>query len=329
VLLATGAVQRALGHEQHAGNSLVDLYAGNPTAIEHFRRALGGESQRALVSVGNVMLDTQWTPLRGALGSVTGLVVVAIDATEQVHRMAEAQHERATAEQLAQLQSDYIAASSHVLRTPLTAIVGFAELLAGRWTQLADADRQYSVARIVRAANRQNRMVEDLLLVTSVRPTQLAVSVAPVACAALIKEASDEVRGIDPRHQIIREGPSSLMVLADPGRGVQIIANLLDNAFKFSAQGAPTRVTWASEGMMATIRVQDNGPGISVEGRERLFTRFGRLPGTKVFRGRVGLGVGLYLARHLAQGMGGNLDLESTGPGGSVFRLQIPLAPER
>lgn len=76
---------------------------------------------------------------------------------------------------------------------------------------------------------------------------------------------------------------------------------------------------------MGVIRVRDHGPGIQEAGRDTLFTRFGRMPGSHVRAGHVGTGLGLYLGRHLAEAMDGELTLESTGPGGSTFALRLPL----
>jgi signal transduction histidine kinase len=74
------------------------------------------------------------------------------------------------------------------------------------------------------------------------------------------------------------------------------------------------------------VCVHDRGPGIPEHGREHLFARFGRVPGGRIRAGRVGTGLGLYLGRQIAEAMGGTLDLESTGPGGSTFRLRLPSA---
>jgi signal transduction histidine kinase len=74
------------------------------------------------------------------------------------------------------------------------------------------------------------------------------------------------------------------------------------------------------------IRVHDRGPGIPEEGLERLFTRFGRVPGSPIRSGRVGTGLGLYLSRQLAEAMAGSLVLEATGPEGSTFALRLPPA---
>jgi len=123
ILLSAGGILRSLCPEGHRADSLLEVFAGNPAALVHVLRALGGETRRDVVALGEAVLDMQWTPLTGNGGEVTGLVVIGVDAAEQLQREARARREQAVAEQLAQLQSDYIAASSHHLRTPLTAIV--------------------------------------------------------------------------------------------------------------------------------------------------------------------------------------------------------------
>ena len=100
----------------------------------------------------------------------------------------------------------------------------------------------------------------------------------------------------------------------------------MDNAAKYSAEGSPIVVSWEPDGGCAILRVRDYGPGIPKQGREGLFTRFGRIAGSRTRAGRVGTGLGLYLGRQLAEAISGSLDLETTGPEGSTFRLCLPLA---
>ena len=242
-------------------------------------------------------------------------------------RLYAAERERASAaENLAQLRSDFVAAVSHELRTPLTAVLGYAELLQARWPHLSDAQRLDHIARIVVSANRQHRLVADLLLIAQIEDGVLAVRAGSGSLAGPIHGAAQEVRAMY-RDQLIHvEGSAALAARIDPNRLQQIVANLLDNAAKYSPEGAPIAVGWRAEGDWAAIRVRDHGPGIPDAHRGVLFTRFGRVPGSRIRSGHVGTGLGLYLSRQLAGAMEGELDLESTGPGGSTFVLRLPLA---
>ena len=114
-------------------------------------------------------------------------------------------------------------------------------------------------------------------------------------------------------------------LLADQSYLDQVLINILDNAAKYSLEGSPIEVRWAREDGQAIIRVRDHGPGIPAEGRDILFTRFGRVPGSRMRAGHVGTGLGLYLGRQYAQAMGGTLELESTASDGSTFCLRLPI----
>ncbi len=232
----------------------------------------------------------------------------------------------AAAEDLAQLRSSFVAAVSHELRSPLTAIVGYAELLQAHWSQLPDDDRLTRIRRIVDAANRQKYLVEQLLIMSRLEITTPVPTVEPTRIQSVVERAADEVRTGYRGQLIWLEGPPNLDMMADPERAVQILVNLLDNAAKYSPDGAPIEVSWAAEEVQAVVRVRDHGRGVPVEGREHLFTRFGRVPGSRIRAGRVGTGLGLYLGRSFAQAMHGELALERTGPSGSVFCLKLPLA---
>ena len=244
-------------------------------------------------------------------------------------RLYAAERERAAAAQeLARLRSEFVATVSHEMRTPLTAIVGFGELLEARWDATGDAQRRETVGKMVGSARRQQRLVEDLLLLSRLEGRALEVRRAPVPVGPLVGRASEEVRLSYPGQGVDLSGPPGLLVLAAADQAVQVLANLIDNAAKYSPEGSPVAAGWRPEGEWAAIRVRDWGTGIPDAHRNVLFTRFGRVPGSRIRAGHVGTGLGLYLSRQLAEAMGGTLDLESTGPQGSTFTLRLPLAAD-
>jgi DNA-binding LacI/PurR family transcriptional regulator/signal transduction histidine kinase len=242
--------------------------------------------------------------------------------------LEQTQIQAAAATGLAQLRIDFVAAASHELRTPLTAIMGYAELLEAHWDRFDDARRLDQIHRIYSAAARQQRLVEELLAVSKLELGAVACDTSPVLLATLIERAADEVRTSYLGQDIELEGPRALSVMVDSDRTLQTLVNVVDNAAKYSPEGSPIAVYWQLVGAQAVIHVRDHGPGISVVGRERLFTRFGRVPGGTTRAGHIGTGLGLYLGRSFAQSMGGQLELESTGPAGSVFCLTLPAIAE-
>jgi signal transduction histidine kinase len=239
-------------------------------------------------------------------------------------RLHQLEQERArAAEHLASLRNDFVATVSHELRTPLAAVLGYAEMLDGRWSRLTDGQRRLHLHRIVVAANRQKRLIDDLLRVSTLEAERLAVHMQEVALLEVVAQAMDVVNTSYPDQPIDAVGPPDLTVMADASLVEQVLINLIDNAAKYSDEGSAIEVCWAEEDWMAVVRVRDHGPGIPEEGHSILFSRFGRVPGSRMRAGRVGTGLGLYLGRAYAEAMGGTLDLESTGAEGSTFCLRL------
>jgi histidine kinase len=139
-----------------------------------------------------------------------------------------------------------------------------------------------------------------------------------------VQHVVEEMKGAYLGQRIDLAGPGDVLALADPDRTTQILTNLIDNAAKYSPEGSPIGVAWWHDQGAAMLQVRDAGCGIPDEGRAQLFTRFGRLPGSRVRAGHVGTGLGLFIGRQLARAMGGDLDLACTGPAGSTFRLRLP-----
>ena len=263
---------------------------------------------------------------------IGGYVINAHDVTirrqveVELRDLARERAEQARAAQdLAALRSDFVAAVSHELRTPLAVVLGYAELLKTRWTGLDDDRRNIWIERIAVAANRQKRLIEDLLRVSRLESEDQSPESETLRVAELVDRAAELLLESYPDQQINRSGPTDLSAHADPSHAEQILTNLLDNSAKYSTEGSPIDVTWEQDGGMVAIHVRDYGPGIPEEGRSVLFSRFGRVPGSRMRAGRVGTGLGLYLGRESAIAMGGTLDLEATGPEGSVFCLRLPL----
>jgi len=186
------------------------------TLIFRIRHADG--SWRMLEAMANNRLGDPW---------VRAVIVNSRDITEQVRAQEESEQARATAEELARQRSDFVAAASHELRTPLTAVVGYAELLRARWPVLNEDQRLEQVRRIALAATRQQRLVEDLLLLSQVETSVSAPQGSSFVVAAMVRQAVDEAQGSYLGQVILQAGPPILRMHADPDRALQIVANLL------------------------------------------------------------------------------------------------------
>jgi PAS domain S-box-containing protein len=261
-----------------------------------------------------------------ALADAFGARVV--QALHNAQLYAEEQQRAREAEELAQLQRDFLGDVGHELLSPITATQGLAQLLQKQWSRFGEADRDRILEGIAAAAKRQHRLVEDLLDVSRAEAEGFHCERQPFALRPVLERAATEVQHRYPGQRIDLQGPDTAVAEGDAGRTQQILVNLLDNAAKYSPEGSPVTASWGEEDGHLVVRVRDHGLGIPAAGREQLFTRFGRLAGSATRAGRSGTGLGLYLSRLLARAMAGELDLESTGADGSTFRLLLPCAPQ-
>lgn len=224
------------------------------------------------------------------------------------------------------LSSHFAIAVSHELRTPLTTILGSAELLLDSWRQLDNATRYKGVERLLSGARRLDLLVRDLLLVMGLEDGDLEIHAVRTPLAPVLEQALYEASAVHPNLDVrargLRHAP---IVWADPDRVVQVLVHLLDNAARHGQGAGPPELRVESGAGMATIHVRDRGPGLPREGRDRLFTRFGKLSQAS-HAGRIGTGLGLYTSRLLVEAMSGAIGVESTPGKGAHFWFTLPLA---
>jgi signal transduction histidine kinase len=229
-------------------------------------------------------------------------------------------------EEVEQLRVDFVSTVSHELRTPLTGIRGFTETLLTYWSRLDEPHRQQYLQRIHKASKRLERLVQDLLFVSNVEGGLLPLTIMRVPVQELLSGAVEEIRqkyrGLVVEVHAAPEIPD---VTADPDRVQQILVALLDNAAKYSPEGAPVRAECVLSGDWVEFSVVDTGPGIQPSDLPRLFTRFGKID--QVTReSHVGTGLGLFIAKQLVQQMQGTLAVHSVVGQGSRFAFTLPRA---
>ena len=216
---------------------------------------------------------------------------------------------------------------AHELRRPLTALLGALMTLQHRTQALSGAQQQELLGMANRQGEQLQRLLDQLLAAASTDhvPTHSARR-SLLDVAALAEEAGQAARLAHPNHPITIEAAGPLLVRVDPLAISRILGNLLDNAAAYSPQGAAIRLTARRAGVHALLAVQDQGPGIPLADRDRIFQRHVRLhPPSANHSG--GLGLGLYIARRLATAHRGQLQLsDPPGSPGARFELRLPLA---
>ncbi|CAA9312652.1 MAG: diguanylate cyclase/phosphodiesterase (GGDEF & EAL domains) with PAS/PAC sensor(s) [uncultured Gemmatimonadetes bacterium] len=274
-----------------------------------------------LESKGRAMED----PVTGA----TRMVGVCTDITERMR--AEEALRRATqeAERANRAKSEFLSRMSHELRTPMNSILGFAQVL-GR-AGLTEAHNKY-LQHILKGGRHLLNLINEVLEISRIEAGRQSLSLEPVHVRTVLQEALGLVRPLAEQRRVeLDDAPwvadDEAYVYADRQRLTQVVLNLLSNAVKYNRPGGRVRLWCATEpgeeagGPWVRVRIEDTGPGIPANRADQLFTPFARLGAeqTEV----EGTGLGLALSLRLAEAMGGDLVLESSGNAGSVFRLEL------
>ncbi len=220
-----------------------------------------------------------------------------------------------------ELERNFLMTVSHELRTPLTAIRGHVEALREGVAQ-DEETRKESLDVIAAEAGRLERLVGDVLDLAKLDTRRFTLLHEEVDMGHLLERAynafAEEARrrDIDYRQEI----SARPVIVADGDRVLQIISNLLSNAFRWTPDGGRVELRLGAENGLVSVAVEDTGPGISPEEQERIFRPFWTRDGT-------GTGLGLAIARELAVAHGGRIGLKSVPGEGTRFELVLPLAP--
>ena len=252
-----------------------------------------------------------------------------IDVTDS-SRIESALRERATAlEQADRVKTDFVANMSYELRTPLTSIGGFAEMLAqGYAGELPPPARDY-VGAILQSVERLAKLIDDVLDLTQADRTGVALEKERIDVAGLCRAAAESIRprAAEKRQSLeVEVDPSTGVVVGDSRRLRESIEHVLRNAVSYTPEDGAVRLQSSGTDEEVTIVIADNGPGIPPEQQEEVFTRFHRVGGGA--RGEAALGLGLPLTRQFVEAHGGRVELRSEPGGGTEVRLVVPRAPQ-
>ncbi len=251
------------------------------------------------------------------------LQVEALEQSRRELRATQAELERAVS-----MRDDFMSMVAHELRTPLNTLFLETQLRGmqldkGNMAAFSEELLRKMVARDGRQIQSMIRLINDMVDVTRIRSGKLSIRPAETELAALLERIVGDLaqRTEAAGGTIELHAPEQVQGVWDEFRVEQVIINLLTNALRYGGS-KPVRITLMKDEQHASIEVRDQGVGISPEDQQRIFNPFERA-GTKEVR--EGLGLGLYIARQLAESHGGTLEVSSAPAQGAAFRLSLPL----
>ena len=252
------------------------------------------------------------------LGRLVATAVQNIRAYEAERRRVE------ELARLSQLRADFVSLVSHELRSPMAAVIGAARTLHDRWRMLTADQRESFLALIGDETARLAELVGDVLDTSRIEAGTFTYRFEEVDLGRVVDEAVETAVLAQQEVPVVASVHGALPgIRGDRARLRQVLGNLIENAVKYSPEGGEVRVSAAAANGAVRIAVRDAGPGIPPDQQRRIFEKFGRVdvPGAS----KPGTGLGLFIARSIAEAHGGSLDVSSGPEAGSTFTLTLPV----
>ena len=302
----------------------------NPTAAAQVREMVRSTTSGRRSGTGRVsMTDGRHFEYAAVPLPDGNALFTMIDVTDS-SRIESALRERATAlEEADRVKTDFVANMSYELRTPLTSIGGFAEMLAAGYAgKLAPAASDY-VSAILESVQRLAKLIDDVLDLTQGDRRGVVLEKERIDMAGLVKAATESLAGkaAEKKQKLdLSVDPSTGGVIGDSRRLRESIEHVLRNSVSYTPDRGKIRVAAKGNEEAVTIVIGDNGPGISPEEQGQVFNRFHRVGGT--MRGDAAFGLGLPLTRQFVEAHGGKVELQSALGKGTTVTLTIPRTPQ-
>lgn len=227
------------------------------------------------------------------------------------------------------VKEEFLSILSHELRTPINAITGFGSILMDGVVGEVPSEQRYYLERMLDAADALAYLVDDLLDMTRIQAGRFSIRPEATNFPEIVESAVGRFarQAAEKKLLLINEVETTLPpIYADRERITQVVSNLLGNAIKFTPEGGRIQVRARRADGVLRCEVEDSGPGIEEEARQKVFQRFGQLD-TSSTRRQGGLGLGLSISKAIVEGHGGKIGVESTPGEGCTFWFELPLAP--
>jgi len=253
--------------------------------------------------------DLTITSLKNSDGKISGALGVFYDVTE--FKMSE------------KMRADFVANVSHEIRTPLTSIKGYTQLLDSQKDKI-DPTLHLFMEKIISNTERMISLFNDLLNLSVIESKEM-IKFQPLAIEEIIATVSENIKTNSPKKSIEIFRDIQLKTIRGDARLMeQVLANLLDNACKYSGESISIKISTFENSDKAYIAVQDNGPGISNEHIQRIFERFYRVDSSR--ESSRGTGLGLSIVKHIISKHDGRIWVESKDNEGSNFIIELPIS---
>jgi signal transduction histidine kinase len=249
-------------------------------------------------------------PIKDKAGNITAAVVVFIDITERKY--------------LENQKDEFIGIASHELKTPVTSLKAYGQVLQTLFKRKGDAKAVEQLAKMDTQINKLTGLIRDLLDVTKLQAGKLQFQEEFFDFNELVNEIVEELQRTTEQHTIIKELNPTRLIYGDRERTGQVLTNLISNAIKYSPYSDKIIVRSVLDPQQLTLSVQDFGIGIDHDKQTHIFDRFYRVSGHRQ-ETFPGLGLGLYISSQIIARQGGRIWVESTPGEGSIFYFSLPV----
>ncbi|MGE5708318.1 MAG: ATP-binding protein, partial [Bacteroidota bacterium] len=270
--------------------------------------------------------DVTFLPVEGEDGQIEGILGLAVEVSERVMREKLQQEQLRTLRDSDRLKDEFLSVLSHELRTPLNAVMGFGSFLEDEIGGPLTAQQREFVEKILKGGERMLVLIDDLLDFARMQAGTFGISCEETDVASLIEEvvATFEPATSEKRLAVRQRIEVPHPVRLDRQRIFQVLANLVNNAIKFTPAGGWIELRAFLDGEHLVTEVADSGVGLAPEDIPKLFQPFKQLD-MSLTRRTGGVGLGLSISRGIVEAHGGKITAESAGPGrGATFRFWLP-----